>query len=144
MRAKLIISGVGLLGFVFIATVGFYMVREAGLWRDLAEKVPAASVERTKARYTMDDVFVYPSDGTDEVGYVELASGDVWRFAFRSHHRLNRFDSYSVFSGPLGTYRVRGDYFCCEVQFRREEMPKDSASFLAFLRSSHPFVAQVQ
>jgi hypothetical protein len=60
------------------------------------------------------ECFRYKWATRDQTGHVKLANGEVWRFAFRSHD--DGEDSYSVFTGPEGSYRVRGDYFCCEVE----------------------------
>jgi hypothetical protein len=79
----------------------------------------------------------------EQTGHVRLANGEVWRFAFRSHHLIDGEESYSVFTGPGGSYRVRGDYFCCEVEIPDDAVPKDGAEFVAFLRSEHPLVERM-
>ena len=111
---------------------------EAAVWRQLSQRLPAEALSPAEAEITADAVSArLTPDGVDEVGHVRLANGDIWRFAFRSHHLLHGSDSYSVFAGPSGIYRVRGDYFCCEVLFPNATMPKDSAEFLTFLRRFH-------
>jgi hypothetical protein len=80
----------------------------------------------------------------DAVGQVLLANGDIWRFAFRSHHRIGGLNSYAVFNGPLGTFRVRGDYFCCEVQFPGDAPPEDSTALVTFLKRVNNSVQQVE
>jgi hypothetical protein len=120
-------------------------IHEAAVWRQLSQRVPAQALSPAEAEITADAVSGrLTPDGVDEVGHVRLANGDIWRFAFRSHHLLHCSDSYSVFAGPAGIYRVRGDYFCCEVQFPSATMPKDSAEFLTFLRGVHNSVERAK
>lgn len=110
------------------------------MWRELSLLVPAQALTPSEAQITNDAVFAKVTPEHNEVGHVQLANGDIWRFAFRSHHLLDGPDSFSIFTGPLGTFRVRGAYFCCEVQFPSTPTPKDSTEFLAFLRSVHTSV----
>ena len=134
---------------LLLAAVGAFFIspriHEAALWRQLSQRVPTQALSPAEAEITADAVSArLTPDGIDEVGHVRLGNGDIWRFAFRSHHLLGGSDSYSVFAGPAGIYRVRGDYFCCEVQFPSTTMPKDSAEFLTFLRRFHNSVERVK
>lgn len=138
MKSTLIIFGLAA-----AAVVGFLIhasTAEAALWRKLSLRVPTQALSPTEAQIKNDGVSSKLTPERDEIGHVQLGNGDIWRFAFRSHHLLGGPDSFSVFSGPPGTFRVRGDYFCCEVQFPGTPIPKDSSEFLAFLRSVHKSV----
>jgi hypothetical protein len=142
MRIGLVIVGLA------AAAVASYFVREhaieAAVWTELQNSVPAQSLTPTEAQIQFGAVASRSSPSGDQVGHVELPNGDIWRFAFRSHHTLGGPDSYSVFAGPSGTFRVRGDYFCCEVQFPGAPMPKDSGEFLALLRRVHRSVDPIR
>lgn len=117
---------------------------EAEVWSQLHLILPAGPIAKTEAMISAGPLAARISPQGDEIGSIQLGNGDVWRFAFRSHHRLGGNDSYSVFAGPAGTFRVKGPWFCCEVQMPDDSVPKDSAEFLAFLRRGHTFVAPVQ
>jgi hypothetical protein len=131
----------GLLAVAVLTVAAVFVQRtraaEAAVWRELSQRVPAQALTSAEAQITNDALSARVTPEHDEVGHVQLPNGDTWRFAFRSHHLLDGPDSFSVFTGPLGTFRVRGAYFCCEVQFPSTPTPKDSAEFLAFLRSVH-------
>ncbi len=129
-----------------LAVVGYFLrsnAVEKSIWRELSLQVPAQALTPAETRITSDAVSDGNTSGSDQIGHVRLGNGDVWRFAFRSHHAVNGPDSFSVFAGPLGTFRVRGDAFCCEVQFP-ESATKDSAEFLAFLRRTNGSVEAVK
>ena len=73
--------------------------------------------------------------GKYEVGQVVLRDGEVWCFAFASHHVVAGPDSYTVFQGRHGTIRVKGDRFCCEVEFGDHRQPADTDEFIALMWS---------
>jgi hypothetical protein len=143
-----------LLIFVAVASAalaGIFLIRahrarvaDEAIWSDLAQHLPAPSLTTGEVSFPHDPVSIIPDhDGaSDESGHVRLANGDLWRFAFRSHHLLDRpdLDGFAVFSGPLGTFRVRGEAFCCEVQIPKGTPSKDSTEFLAFLRRASNLV----
>jgi len=134
------------LAAVIVAGVVVYRTRaaEAAVWRDLSRVVPAQPLAPAEAQFTDGPLFAKLAPDNNEIGSIRLNNGDTWRFAFRSHHLIGGPDSFSVFAGPSGTFRVRGDYFCCEVQFPRDTAFKDSAEFVAFLRRVHPSIKPVQ
>ena len=117
---------------------------EAAAWRELTRSVPAYPLTPTESELTDGPLSARLTPDRNEVGSIRLANGDIWRFAFRSHHLLGGPDSFSVFAGPSGTFRVRGTYFCCEVQLPAEAVSKDSAEFLTFLRRVHSSVELAQ
>jgi hypothetical protein len=132
-----------ILGFVAIVAAGLFFrayAMEAAAWRALSERVPAHPLTPEETEVTFDGLSVRTITDGDQVGHIRLANGDIWRFAFRSHHHLAGPDSFSIFSGPTGAFQVRGDYFCCEVQFPGRPVSKDSNEFLALLRSVHKSV----
>lgn len=140
-----------ILGFLAVAVLivaAVFVLRsraaEAAVWRELSASVPAQALTPSETQIINDAVSARVTPEHNEVGHVKLANGDTWRFAFRSHHLLDGPESFSVFTGPLGTFRVRGAYFCCEVQFSGTSTPKDSTHFLAFLRSAHDSVEPVE
>jgi hypothetical protein len=127
------------------AILGFLAVAaEAAVWRDLSRSVPAQPLTPAESKNTDGPLSARLAPDDSEVGSIRLANGDIWRFAFRSHHLIGGPDSFSVFAGPSGTFRVRGDYFCCEVQFPEDALAKDSSEFIAFLRRVHPSVEPAQ
>ena len=117
---------------------------EAAVWRDLLHSVPAQPLTPAEVQITDGPLSARITPDNNEAGSIRLANGDTWRFAFRSHHVVGGPDSFSVFAGPSGTFRVRGDYFCCEVQIPDEALSKDSAAFVAFLHRVHPSVEPVK
>jgi hypothetical protein len=144
---KLTIAILTLLVAAGVATVEFIQrgrAAEAAAWRDLLHAVPTQPLTPAESFINDGPLSANFTPERNEVGSVRLANGDNWRFAFRSHHLLNGPDSFSVFTGPPGTFRVRGGYFCCEVQIPSDTFPKDSAEFLAFLRRVHPSVEPTQ
>jgi hypothetical protein len=143
LKTKLII----IVGLVGLAVAGFFLrihPAEASVWRELSQRVPTQALTTNESQFIDDAIFARLTPEQDQVGHLRLENGDIWRFAFRSHHRLGGLDSFSVFAGPPGTFRVRGDYFCCDVQFPGQSLPKDSAGFLAFLRRVNSSVEPVQ
>jgi hypothetical protein len=117
---------------------------ETAVWQELFQHLPARPLTPAEIQITDEAVSARMTPENDEVGHIQLANGDIWRFAFRSHHLVGGPDSFSVFAGPPGVFRVRGDYFCCEVQLPNGPPPKDSAEFLAFLRHVHNSVEHVK
>jgi hypothetical protein len=117
---------------------------EAAAWRDLFHDVPAQPLAPTATQITDGPLSAKLASNNNEIGSIRLGNGDTWRFAFRSHHLMGGPDSFSAFAGPSGTFRVRGDYFCCEVQVPPEAVSKDSKEFVAFLRRVHPSVEPAQ
>ncbi|MCW0220260.1 MAG: hypothetical protein OJI67_18180 [Prosthecobacter sp.] len=127
------------------AVLGFFLHRQSvqtAVWDDLARLLPVQPLSPAEVQTTLGPIFSR-ADHDSALGHVTLANGDLWRFAFRSHHVLGTDDSFSVFAGPLGTFRLRGSYFCCEVQFPDSPMPKDSHAFLAFLQQVHTSCEQL-
>ena len=136
-----------ILGFVAaasIVTTAVFIHRtraaESAVWRDLLQAIPAQPLTPAESQITDGPLSARLTPDNNEAGSVRIANGDTWRFAFRSHHLVGGPDSFSVFAGPSGTFRVRGDYFCCEVQIPDDALSKDSAAFVAFLRRVHPSV----
>jgi len=149
VKSKLIIlfivASAVLAGSFLIRGYRARMADEA-IWSDLAQRLPAQSLTTNEVSSPDDPVsFIPDHDGTgNELGHVRLANGDLWRFAFRTHHVLNRPDGFAVFSGPLGTFRVRGEAFCCEVQIPKGTASRGSTEFLAFLRNASDLVEFTQ
>ena len=133
-------------GLLFLIPLGVVACRDhdAVIWRDLTLIVPGSPLAATAVTITNGIVSARLSDGHDEVGHLQLPSGDVWRFAFRSHHLIGGPESYTVLVGPLGSYRIRGDYFCCEVQFPRDATPKTSDELLSLLRTVNTSVERIR
>jgi hypothetical protein len=122
------------------AFFGYRWWEDRSHWRTLGTKLPPAS---SPADATFLGEWWASAEHDHEItqaGYVRLANGDLWRFAFLSHHVLSDPDSKSLFDGPRGRFRVQGEYFCCEVQFPDTAQPKDSDAFLALLQQTHPTV----
>jgi hypothetical protein len=132
-----------ILGAIAATVLAFFIrahVGEEAVWRKLTKSVPLQPLTSAEIKLTNDHVYSRDTADYDQVGNVVLNNGDVWRFAFRSHHAIGGFDSFSVFSGPPGTFRVRGEGFCCEVEFSNEADLKDSVAFLASLRRDNDSV----
>lgn len=140
-----------ILGFLALAAVivgAVFLQRnrtaESEIWRDLARCVPAQPLTPTESKVSDGPLSARFTPQNNEVGSIRLANGDIWCFAFRSHHLVGGPDSFSVFTGPTGTFRVRGDYFCCEVQLPGEADTKSSSDFISFLRRVHSSVEPIQ
>ena len=149
--SRLVKRSLTILGLVVVAAVvtsAVFIQRtraaEAAVWRDLLQSVPAKPLTLAESQITDGPLSARLTPDNNEAGSIRLANGDTWRFAFRSHHVVGGPDSFSVFAGPSGTFRVRGDYFCCEVQIPADALSKDSAAFVAFLRRVHPLVEPIQ
>lgn len=128
------------LGLIVVMGLGFFIYgrsAERTIWNELSSLVPAQPLAPAEIQRTFGPVVCRSSHDSD-FGHVTLPNGDIWRYAFRSHHVLGTLDSYSIFTGPSGSFRLRGSYFCCEVQLPDSPMPKDSQEFLAFLQEVHP------
>jgi hypothetical protein len=110
--------------------------KEEARWRDLTARVPAdITIERvgeTGMRGWWADVI----DNDCQIGRVDLQNHDVWYYAFASHHLVEGSDSYTVFRGKTGMIRLKGQAFCCEVDFGHRKRPADSDAFIALLRQS--------
>ena len=148
MKAKYVILGFLVLASAVVFLLIDYRTRaeQAPVWHALSDAVPARPLTPAEALLNSGPISSRQTHDGTQVGSIRLANGDVWRFAFRSHHLLDRLsdlDSFSVFAGPSGTYRVRGPCFCCEVQLPADAVAKGSPEFLAFLQRSHPFVEHV-
>lgn len=143
--ATVILSLLAIAGLIAVGLAQRSRLREAAAWQELLQLVPSQPLTPAETQITEGPISgrITP-DHRSEVGHVRLASGDVWRFAFRSHHLLRGTDSFTVFSGPAGTFRVRGDYFCCELTFDDPTAAKDSTQFLSFLRRVHSSVTPVR
>ncbi len=126
------------------AAIYFYpAISEVLAWRSLDRSLPIASSkwnELGKIPNGLSSEFVKEGFRVVQVGHVSIANGDTWRFSFLSHHNLASSESLSIFKGPLGKFRVRGDYFCCEVLIPETAYMKDSDTFLNFLRTTHSSV----
>lgn len=136
-----------LLAITAIAIFGYIRrvrAAEAAVWRDLLHLVPDQALTLAESHINDGPLSANLTPDQNQIGSIRLANGDTWRFAFRSHHLLGGPNSFSVFAGPSGTFRVRGDYFCCEVDIPGDAVPKDSTEFVAFLRRGHPSVTPVQ
>ena len=105
------------------------------IWRELDAVLPGEN-EVTPTTETGD----YKIVNHDQSGFIRMKNGDVWRFAFRSHHSVPSDDSFTIFSGKLGTFRCRGTAFCCEVMFEEAEPAADSESFVTLLKDIHKTV----
>jgi hypothetical protein len=137
---KRILLVLGTLTVGILAYILYQRDAETKIWKSLAEQVPAKALEPQDAILTIGAITTYRVTAEqDTTGHVRVANGDIWRFAFRSHHLLDGDDSYSVFAGPSGTFRMRGNRFCCEVEVPSNPPPRDSAEFLAYLRGAHDF-----
>jgi len=133
MKRKFVILAlaIGLPALVVTGTWLRQREREEGRWRDITAHVPSAPLLPS----TKDDwIATGSSTGTYQAGQVTLGDGDVWRFAFASHHLFAGPDSYTVFKNHRDTIRVRGGGFCCEVEFYNQKQPADAAAFVALLR----------
>ncbi len=110
--------------------------KEEARWRDLTARVPTdANIDRvgeTGMRGWWADVI----DNDCQIGRVDLQNHDVWYYAFVSHHLVEGSDSYTVFRGKTGVIRLKGQVFCCEVDFGNRKQPADSDAFIALLRKS--------
>jgi hypothetical protein len=78
-------------------------------------------------------------DGEIERGILVLKNGEIVRFAFISHHVSKDGNSHSYFQGNKYRKYVTG-WFCCEVEFFRQQQPKDIAE-LDFLLSKYDGVS---
>jgi len=104
-------------------------------WSAIAAQVPLTplSVTHTSALPSNGWLFGFATNDY-EIGHVVLRDGEVWRFAFASHHLFTGPDSYTVFESRRGTIRVRGGGFCCEVEFDDQAQPAETEEFVALLR----------
>ena len=105
------------------------------IWRELTELLPAENEVTPET-----EMGLYKMVNHDQSGFVRMKNGDVWRYAFRSRHLVPGDDSFTIFSGKLGTYRCWGTAFCCEVMFEEPEPSADSESFVTLLQESHKTV----
>lgn len=105
------------------------------IWRELDAVLPGEN-EVTPTTEMGD----YKIVNHDQAGFIRMKNGDVWRYAFRSHHLVPGDDGFTIFSGKLGTFRCRGTAFCCEVMFEEPEPAADSESFVTLLKESHKTV----
>ncbi len=142
MKRTFAILGFLLVAAIMVAAVVRQRARdaEAAVWQGLSRAVPAHPLTPDESEITDGPLSARITSENHEIGSIRLANGDTWRFAFRSHHSLGGPDSFSVFAGPSGTFRVRGAYFCCEVQLPDDAVSKGSTEFIAFLRRVHPAV----
>ena len=86
MKALLII-----LSSVAILVTGVYFrdrVSEAEVWKELSQRLPSKTLTPQETHNTSDPVTTILSPDGDQVGNVRLPNGEIWRFAFRSHHLL--------------------------------------------------------
>lgn len=134
-----VVLGLSVAGFSFRARAAV-----AQRWQELGDEVRSLAAVPEGEASSQELVSYSRTAAGDQVGHVRLGNGEIWRFAFRSHHYIVGEESYAVFAGPSETYRVRGSYFCCEVELPGEAMPEDGAAFVAFLRDTHPLVESVE
>jgi hypothetical protein len=98
-------------------------------WNDLRRILPPMKLTDTKSEsWFVTDV----RPGLDQFGHCDLKNGDVWTFAFRSHHNVQGTESLALFRGPKGTFRLKGGYFCCEIMPPFSQ-PDNSDQFLELL-----------
>jgi hypothetical protein len=108
---------------------------EEARWSDIAAQVPSIPSTASSTNAVAKSEWWFGSFiGMYEVGQVVLRDGDVWRFAFASHHAFTGPDSYTVFRSHRGKIRVRGGGFYCEVEFYEQKQPADTQEFVALLR----------
>jgi hypothetical protein len=114
----------------------WHYAREERRWKDIGAQVPSTqlSLSNTSALPNNGWLFGFCTNEY-EVGHVVLRDGEVWRFAFASHHLFNGPDSYTVFESHRDTIRFKGAYFCCEVEFGDLKQPADTPEFVSLLRS---------
>jgi hypothetical protein len=105
------------------------------IWKELDAVLPGEN-EVTATT----EMGLYKMVNHKQSGFVRMKNGDVWRYAFRSHHSVPGDDGFAIFSGKLGTYRCRGTAFCCEVMFEEDEPAADSESFVTLLKECHKTV----
>jgi len=109
---------------------------EQSMWRVVTSQVPAVPLSTSSSNTIAKTDWLFGSStGMYEVGQVVLRDGEVWRFAFASHHVVSGPDGYTVFRGPRGTIRARGDAFCCEIEFGDHKQPADTQELIALLRN---------
>ena len=146
VRKLVLITGIVLSAALLgVAVVAFRsrIAREAR-WQSLEGEISKLPLTVTADWESQAPVSARLTPEGDQVGHVKLGNGEIWCFAFRSHHRIEGEESYSVFIGPGGSYRVRGSHFCCGVEMADEGMPKDGAEFVAFLHKMHPVVEKLK
>lgn len=124
-----------------VAALGWFIfgpsdgaVDTATSWRELRQEIPSSRLYRPPEQGRSDDWVaseVLPNG--DQIGHCVLHNGDVWTWAFRSHHEIQGTRSLTLFRGPQGTFRLSGEYFCCEVLFPFAQ-PDDGDQFLNELR----------
>lgn len=143
MKITLIILMTALLGGG--GFLGYRWWEDQSGWKALVKHLPSKASSASQVAFPEDTwIRADTSTGVSQSGYIRLADGAMWRFAFLSHHVALGSDSKSIFEGPSGRFRVQGGYFCCEVQFPdTTPQPKDSDAFLALLQQTHRIVESV-
>jgi hypothetical protein len=69
-----------------------------------------------------------------EKGILLLQDGTIVKFSFISHHLSKDHNSHSFFSAPHFAKHITG-WFCCEVDFDKEQQPKDIKELNSILSS---------
>jgi hypothetical protein len=133
--APLLAFGITFIGLAVFG-VWWHRARMEASWCAIAAQVPATPLSATNASALPSNGWLFGfATGDCEVGHVVLGDGEVWRFAFASHHKFTGPDSYTVFRSHESTVRVRGGGFCCEVEFGDQKQPANTQEFIALLRS---------
>jgi hypothetical protein len=71
---------------------------ETAVWQELFQRLPARPLTPAEIQITDEAVSARMTPENDEVGHIQPANGDIWRFAFRSHLPCRR---------PQQLFRVR-------------------------------------
>ena len=103
------------------------------IWEELTAELDTVSWSLTSSTST-EWLISDPAGGNDQRGLCRMKSGEIWAFAFRSHHLMSGRESMTVFRGPKDTIRLVGDYFCCEVQLPFDQ-PDNGTDFIRQLQA---------
>ena len=103
------------------------------IWEELAAELDIISLSPTPSTST-EWLISDPAEEADHIGLCRMKNGEVWSFAFRSHHLMRGRESMAVFRGPQDTIQLVGDYFCCEVILPFGQ-PVSGAEFIRQLQS---------
>ena len=103
------------------------------IWEELTAELDIISLPPTPSTST-EWLISDPAGESDQIGLCRMKNGEVWSFAFRSHHLMSGSESMAVFRGPQDTIQLVGDYFCCEVILPFGQ-PASGAEFIRQLQS---------
>lgn len=141
---RFLILAIALSSLSIFAFVWKTHVDETALWNDIIAHVPSQPfTEQSPDTMTKSNWQRSSFTGKYETGQVTLGNGEVWRYAFASHHSVKGEDCYTVYRNHSDTIRVKGGGYCCELEFFGFRQPVDKQEFLTMLRNDRGVVMEM-